>query len=62
MIKSLIPKSSEVYELIACSKDKKDISDWKSNVSINKGLKNTIQWWDSRFSNDNVRNDKRILY
>ena len=61
--KSLIrPKSSEVYELIACSKKIKDISDWKSNVSINKGLKNTIQWWDSRFSKEKVRFDKRILY
>ena len=61
--KSLIrPKSSEVYELVASSKKIKTISNWNSSVSINKGLKNTIHWWEKNFSNDNVRNDKRILY
>jgi len=61
--KSLIrPKLSEVYELIACSKKIKNISNWKSNTSIDQGLKNTVEWWENRFNNNDIKYDNRILY
>ncbi len=61
--KSLIrPKLSEVYELIACSKKIKKVSNWKSNTSIDRGLKNTVEWWENRFSNSDIKYDNRILY
>ena len=49
------PKESEVHNLIASSKKFNKLTSWQPEFSLEKGLKETIDWWESRKNNNKIR-------
>lgn len=45
------PKNSEVYRLVCDSKNFQSLTKWKPKISINEGLKKTIDWYKSNKNN-----------
>lgn len=53
--KRIRPKKSEVTELIASSKKLYKLTGWKPKYSLERGLKDTIEWWINRKKSNKIR-------
>ena len=53
--KRIRPKNSEVYNLIASSEKLNNLNKWKPIFTLEKGLQETIDWWESRKVKNKIR-------
>lgn len=57
----LRPKDSEVSALLANNVKLKSTTDWDAHYSLEAGLQETINWWQSRIKTGKVRTSKSFL-
>jgi NAD dependent epimerase/dehydratase len=55
------PANSEVYELIASAEKFNAASGWQTQIALEQGLAQTIEWWRERIRNSAVRRDSDYL-
>ena len=54
------PEKSEVRALVADSSKLKKITGWKCNVTLDKGVHQTLNWWKSRTDNGTIRRNRKF--
>jgi nucleoside-diphosphate-sugar epimerase len=57
--KRLRPEKSEVQRLFGSNKKLKELTNWKQNYSLEKGLKETIEWFSTK---ENLKKYKVGIY